>query len=271
MKKLAVAISITLSTLSMTGCSMMQVGEDEFSCPNQGLGAACSSARQIHDLTNNRDNLEGLNISNGKITSHIDSNGEVHDVSGSNTNVVIADAHSNEPKGAEDYSLIEQPFDYHNKEAVKPTVPNLADNGRAVNDVYQPIDSKRYDTLPAAQSVPEPQNRTFGAVQGLNDEHGKLMVHRQAPMALAPEPLAVLQQPKTMRILVASWTDEAGDLNMPGFVYVEVEPKKWIVGDQANKRPGRIVPLQIQQKTQEEERRQSKSKSGYSSLGITER
>jgi len=74
-----------------------------------------------------------------------------------------------------------------------------------------------------------------------------------------------------MRILVASWTDSDGDLHMPGFVYVEVAPKKWLVGEQANDRPGRIVPLQIQQVTQEEERRQSHSKQGYNSLGVTER
>jgi conjugal transfer pilus assembly protein TraV len=58
---------------------------------------------------------------------------------------------------------------------------------------------------------------------------------------------------------------------MPGFVYVEVAPKKWLVGEQANDRPGRIVPLQIQQVTQEEERRQAHTKQGSSSLGVTEK
>jgi len=276
MKKLAVAISITLSTLSLSGCSMLQVGEDEFSCPNQGKGAACSSARQIHELTNNRDNLEGLNITNGQITGHVDSNGEVHQVDSapsqnSQSKVETRSILDTAPRPSEDYSIVEYELSQNGPTEMAPQLPDNPDYGRAVNGVYEPIDTKRYDALPAAQSVPEPQNRTFGAVEGMNNEHGQLMVHRQSPMALAPEPLAVLQQPKTMRILVASWTDEAGDLNMPGFVYVEVEPKKWIVGEQANKRPGRIVPLQIQQKTQEEERRQSKSKSGYSSLGITER
>ncbi|MGI2115591.1 TraV family lipoprotein (plasmid) [Shewanella sp. HL-SH4] len=273
MKKLAVAISITLSTLSISGCSMLQVGEAEFSCPNQGRGAACSSARQIHELTNNRDNLEGLNITNGQVTGHVDSNGEVHEIDEasnptSHSKVETRSILDTAPRPSEDYSLVE---DESSESATNTIVKHEVDNGRAINGVYQPIDTKRYDALPEAQSVPEPQNRTFGAVQGMNNEHGKLMVHKQAPMALAPEPLAVLQQPKTMRILVASWTDESGDLNMPGFVYVEVEPKKWLVGEQANKRPGRIVPLQIQQKSQEEEKRQSKSKSGYSSLGITER
>lgn len=274
MKKLAIAISLTLSTLSLSGC-MLQVGEDEFSCPYDGKGAACSSARQIHELTNNRDNLEGLNISNGNVTGYVDNNGveykneehteHKHSEENKNKNDVYVDT--------EDYDLIDRPLGYQEDvdEIVVQTKPDLIDHGRAKDESYQPLGQNRYDTFPAAQSIPEPQNRTFGAVQGVESEHGQLMVHRQSPMALAPEPLAVLQQPKTMRILVASWTDDAGDLHMPGYVYVEVSPKKWLVGDHANKRPGRIVPLQIQKTTQEEERRQNKAKKGYSSLGITER
>ncbi|WP_076415087.1 TraV family lipoprotein [Shewanella sp. UCD-KL12] len=279
MKKLALAISFTLSTLSLSGC-MLQVGEDEFSCPYDGKGAACSSARQIHDLTNNRDNLEGLNISNGSVTGYIDDDGveyldQDHTEHKHNQKEQKEyQDNSTESVSTEDYDLIDRPFGYSeksNENEIAQAKPDLVDHGRAKDAAYQPLSQKRYDTFPAAQSIPEPINRTFGAVEGIETEHGQLMVHRQSPMALAPEPLAVLQQPKTMRILVASWTDDAGDLHMPGYVYVEVAPKKWLVGEHANKRPGRIVPLQIQKTTQEEERRQSKAKKGYSSLGITER
>jgi conjugal transfer pilus assembly protein TraV len=230
MNKLTLLIPFALSMLS-AGCAM-QVGESEFACPNDAKGAACSSARQIYDLTNNRTSLEGLNVSMGKVQ-----------VSESDPEEVVS----------------------------QPSTPPYIESKRDNNDVYEPLSNIRHDTLPEAQLVDEPTNRTFGAVEGVQDEHGKLMVHRESPMALAPEALAVLQQPKMMRILVASWTDSDGDLHMPGFVYVEVAPKKWLVGEQANDRPGRIVPLQIQQVTQEEERRQSHAKQGYNSLGATER
>lgn len=233
MKKLAFLIPLALSTLS-AGCSM-QVGEDEFACPNDGKGAACSSARQIHDLTNNRNSLEGLNVAMGKIQ-------------------------------AQEGDETSEPEENDNK-----ALPDLMDKGRASNNVYEPLSKLRHDKMPAAELIDEPVNRTFGAVNGVENEHGQLMVRRQSPMALAPEPLAVLQQPKTMRILVSAWTDKDGDLHMPGFVYVEVAPKKWLVGEQANERPGRIVPLQIQQVSQEEERRQTRSKSGLSSLGVVEK
>jgi conjugal transfer pilus assembly protein TraV len=236
MKKLNILIPFTLSVLS-TGCAL-QVGEDEFACPNDGRGAACSSARQIHDLTNNRDSLEGLNVSMGKIQINEE----------------------------DETSHVEKTEGKSNK---SPSIS--ANHSGSTNGVYEPLPHIRHDQLPEAKLIPEPTNRTFAAVDGMNNEHGQLMVHRESPMALAPEPLAVLQQPKTMRILIASWTDADGDLHMPGFVYVDVEAKKWIVGEQANDRPGRIVPLQVQQVTQEEERRQARSKQGYNSLGVTEK
>ncbi|MBW0298716.1 hypothetical protein B4P00_21335 [Shewanella xiamenensis] len=252
MRNLAIIVPFALSILS-SGCSL-QVGEDEFSCPNDSKGAACSSARQIHDLTNDRSNLEGLNVSMGKIQKPVEEK-EVE------ANAAMTDGN--------DYFLSDNP--------VKPNInaetnqTDSLDKGRATNEVYEPLSHLRHDTMPEAELIPEPLNRTFGAVTGVQDEHGQLMVQRQSPMALAPEPLAVIQQPKTMRILVAAWTDSDGDLHMPGFVYVEVAPKKWLVGEQANDRPGRIVPLQIQQVTQEEERRQAHTKQGSSSLGVTEK
>ncbi|MGI2106523.1 TraV family lipoprotein [Shewanella frigidimarina] len=255
MNKLALLIPFTLSILS-SGCAL-QVGESEFACPNDAKGATCSSARQIHDLTNNRSSLEGLNVSMGKIQSTTGDDAEAKPASGTD---YTFDSDSLNPIRVESVQVVNQPA----------SSSNIGKNNKN-NEVYEPLTHIRHDTLPEAQLIEEPTNRTFGAVEGVQNEHGQLMVHRESPMALAPEPLAVLQQPKSMRILVASWTDSDGDLHMPGFVYVEVAPKKWLVGEQANDRPGRIVPLQIQQVTQEEERRQSHSKQGYNSLGVTER
>ncbi|GIU41042.1 hypothetical protein TUM3794_20520 [Shewanella colwelliana] len=272
MKKSILLSSLGAVVMLANGCSM-QVGEDEFSCPNSGIGAACSSSRQIYELTNNRDNLEGLNVSMGKIQGRIDENGEVAPLDTEAYPSTTISTSRVPPLGnntAYDPDSL-NPVPIKQEVMTTPANRQLADHGRARNEVYKPVSHLRQDEMPAAELVPEPKNRTFGAVKGVQDEHGKLMARRQSPMALAPEPLAVLQQPKTMRILISSWTDSDGDLHLPGFVYVEVEPKKWVVGEQANDRPGRIVPLQIQQTSQEELRRQQKAKSGYSSLGVTEK
>ena len=84
--------------------------------------------------------------------------------------------------------------------------------------------------------------------------------------ALAPEPLAVLTPPKVMRILIASYKDANGHLNMPGYVYVQVEPEVWSVGEAANLRPTRVVPLQIREKTQEENNKRKHKAKGVSAL-----
>lgn len=38
---------------------------------------------------------------------------------------------------------------------------------------------------------------------------------------------------RVMRIWVSPWTDDAGDLHMPGFIYTEVEGRRWAVGTPA--------------------------------------
>ena len=52
---------------------------------------------------------------------------------------------------------------------------------------------------------------------------------------------------RILRVLFAAYEDEAQSLNMPGYAYVEVEPKRWLVGAAANKQPAKIIPLQMRQ------------------------
>lgn len=83
---------------------------------------------------------------------------------------------------------------------------------------------------------------------------------------LAPEPLAVLNPAKVMRALIAGYKDKSGNLNMPGYVYVQVEPEVWSFGEAANLRPTRVVPLDVRSRTQQEERNQQERGKGVSPL-----
>lgn len=83
---------------------------------------------------------------------------------------------------------------------------------------------------------------------------------------IAPEPLAVLNPAKVMRALIASYKDKSGNLNMPGYVYVQVEPEVWSFGEAANLRPTRVVPLEVRSRTQQEERNQQERGKGVSPL-----
>lgn len=47
-----------------------------------------------------------------------------------------------------------------------------------------------------------------------------------------------------IRVWVASWETDDGDLNMPGYVYSEVAPRKWQIGNQTHATPTTLRPLE---------------------------
>lgn len=51
---------------------------------------------------------------------------------------------------------------------------------------------------------------------------------------LIPKTKIALQK-KVMRIWIASWQDGQGDLNIPSYVYTEIEPKQWLIGKKPKK------------------------------------
>lgn len=63
------------------------------------------------------------------------------------------------------------------------------------------------------------------------------------PRLDAPQPLRT--PPVVMRVWVASWQDVRGDLQMPGFTYTEIEPRRWAVGEESDKGAQRLVPLDV--------------------------
>ena len=65
---------------------------------------------------------------------------------------------------------------------------------------------------------------------------------------LAPAPLTStvpLRTPSTvMRIWIAPWEDRHGDLMVPGYVYTEVEARRWRFESQSPDGPRRLKPLE---------------------------
>jgi conjugal transfer pilus assembly protein TraV len=44
------------------------------------------------------------------------------------------------------------------------------------------------------------------------------------------QPLPIRTQPVVMRIWVAPWEDDAGDLHADGYIYTEIEDRRWNLG-----------------------------------------
>ena len=82
----------------------------------------------------------------------------------------------------------------------------------------------------------------------------------------APEPIAVRENAKILRVLMNSWEDSTGRLHMPGYTYVEIEKRRWVVGRGATTNAARITPLSIRKNSLEEERKNNPT--GDNGMGI---
>jgi len=54
---------------------------------------------------------------------------------------------------------------------------------------------------------------------------------------------------QVMRVWIAPWEDSRGDLHAPGYLYTEIEPRRWSLGAPAEPdRDTLIRPLQIERR-----------------------
>ncbi len=80
------------------------------------------------------------------------------------------------------------------------------------------------------------------------------------PVTGAPAPLAIRTPGKVIRIWLAPWEDDQGDVNLAGYVYSEIETRRWKIGEQSVKDTARIVPLQVTRPKSEQSQKVSPNK-----------
>ena len=72
-----------------------------------------------------------------------------------------------------------------------------------------------------------------------------------APMPMrAKNPLPIRSQAVVMRIAIDPWEDEKGDLYVPGFIYTEVEARRWEIGARNPQATPTLRPLNIAEQSQ---------------------
>ncbi len=87
---------------------------------------------------------------------------------------------------------------------------------------------------------------------------GTRIVSTGAVPAYPEDPLARRLPAKVMRIWIAPWEDSRGDLHAPGYLYTEIEPRRWTVGGPAEpERVTLIRPLQIERRDMQPSRTRS--------------
>lgn len=125
-----------------------------------------------------------------------------------------------------------------------------------VTDVYQLTDGDNYKQRVSEVSQQQMEGKDADVKQQTAGGNGlRPMISSGAPYVPVPQPTANPQPIRTpsqvMRVLVDPYESADGDLNVPGYVYTEIEPRRWEVGaSRASTVQPIIRPLQTSVSTQ---------------------
>ena len=156
---------------ALSGCSMLNTGNEEFSCSGMPGSIYCHSARDVYAATND-----------GTVPTPVGKN----------------DAYNPDCK------------DCVRAESVN---PDLNDEGVRNNSVTD-------NTVTAERT----ERKTLAVT---NDE----LINNYVTPALPDRPVPIRTPSQVMRIWIAPYVDTRGDLQSPGFIYTEIEPRRWIIRD----------------------------------------
>jgi len=87
------------------------------------------------------------------------------------------------------------------------------------------------------------------------DDDGRIVAETTAvatgPVLPRPQgPVPVRLPAMIMRVWIAPWEDSTGNLHAPGYVYTEIEPRRWSIGMPDDRIARRVLtPLQIEDRT----------------------
>lgn len=95
----------------------------------------------------------------------------------------------------------------------------------------------------AAQSDEEYDAREIVAYVRANH---KPSIEVTKPMAEPVKaPLPVLMPAQVIRIWIAPWPDQKGDLHFPGYIFTEITPRRWSLGEPALSGAQVLAPVQV--------------------------
>ncbi|QCT95452.1 type IV conjugative transfer system lipoprotein TraV (plasmid) [Stutzerimonas degradans] len=117
----------------------------------------------------------------------------------------------------------------------------------SAKDVYNATENEDYKTT--LQAEQEAAKTSKGAKREENAEASTRVLYAEgadnAPIPMrARNPLPIRTQAVVMRIAVDPWEDENGDLWVPGYVYTEIEPRRWEIGHRQQNATQTLKPMQ---------------------------
>lgn len=180
MRRAAGFAALAAGIAGLSGCSYLQVGEEEFSCSGMPGSIYCHSSREVYEATND-----------GTVPSPM------------------------------------RPGAAYNEEC-EDCVKSELDGGPAQGDDSGGLRLGESD----AGATPVRTAHTEDDV-----------IRNYVTPALPERPVPIRTPSQVMRIWVAPFVDEAGDFHAPGFVYTEIEPRRWVLAKEHETASNVFEPL----------------------------
>lgn len=77
----------------------------------------------------------------------------------------------------------------------------------------------------------------------LKQASGDIVIDTYVAPRLPNKPIPIRTPAQVMRIWVAPWEDTNGDLIVTGYIYTEIEPRRWVVGESESESEVSFSPL----------------------------
>lgn len=111
----------------------------------------------------------------------------------------------------------------------------------SARQVYQATESSDY-----VQTVGEDDNNGNGERKPVGISS---TLHSQVAVPSIEQPVPIRTQAKVMRIWMAPWEDDDGDLHADGYLYTEIESRRWNLGERFRSAGSGISPLLVKTPT----------------------
>lgn len=112
----------------------------------------------------------------------------------------------------------------------------------SARQVYQATESSDYVKVVGEED-------TQGESHTTNQPTVNRPLNSQVAVPSIEQPVPIRTQAKVMRIWMAPWEDDDGDLHADGYLYTEIESRRWNLGERFRSLGTAISPLSIKTPT----------------------
>lgn len=123
----------------------------------------------------------------------------------------------------------------------------------------------------AAQGEAAPAQGTAAPARRQAKNDGDELIDNYVTPALPERPVPIRTPSQVMRIWIASYVDDNGDYVAPGYIYTEIEPRRWVLAKEYERAKMAFDPLAAAEIDDGKAPQTKKDKKGFNSIERLER